>query len=208
VSSDRALAQPLERWLAALLATPGLTAIADPEEARRVHVEDALAAAPLVRAGPVVDVGSGGGSPGLPLAWAHPDLDVVLLESNRRKCEFLERASGDFPNVSVVRARAEEHGRGTGRDAYATAVARALAAPPTAVEWCLPLVRPGGRLVLYAAESPPDLDRVAAALGASGPEEVAVEGSARRRLLVFRKLGPTPDRFPRRIGAAKKRPLS
>jgi 16S rRNA (guanine527-N7)-methyltransferase len=198
----------LERWLEALLATPGLTAIGDPEEARRVHVDDALAAVSLLEDGPLVDVGSGGGSPGLPLAWARPDLDVVLVESSRRKCEFLERVAGDFPNVSVVRARAEEHGRGAGRDAYATAVARALAPPQVAAEWCLPLVRPGGVLVLYAGEQSLGLDRVAEAIGATGPEEVAVAGSTRRRLLVFRKVEPTPERFPRRTGAARKRPLA
>jgi 16S rRNA (guanine527-N7)-methyltransferase len=197
----------LDRWLEQLLATPGLTAIGDPEEARRVHVDDALAAVPLLEDGPLVDVGSGGGSPGLPLAWARPDLDVVLLEASRRKCAFLERAARDFTNVSVVCARAEEHGRGPGRDAYATAVARALAPPPVAAEWCLPLVRPGGVLVLYAGAASPGLDRVAAALGAGGPEEVAAEDSERRRLLVFRKLEPTPERFPRRPGVARKRPL-
>lgn len=197
----------LERWLEELIATPGLTAISSPEEARRVHVDDALAAVPLLEDGPLVDVGSGGGSPGLPLAWARPDVSVVLLESSRRKCAFLGRVARDFANVSVVCARAEEHGRGPGRDAYATAVARALAPPPVAVEWCLPLVRPGGVLVLYAGEPAPGLDAVAAALGARGPEEVAVEGSDRRRLLVFRKLEPTPERFPRRTGLARKRPL-
>lgn len=197
----------IERWLEALVTTPGLTAITDLEEARRVHVDGALVAVPLLADGPLVDVGSGGGSPGFPLAWARPDLDVVLLESSRRKCAFLERVASDFANVSVVCARAEEHGRGPGRDAYATAVARALAPAPVAAEWCLPLVRPGGVLVLYAGEPSPGLDRVAAALGASGPEEIAVEGSDRRRLLVFRKLEPTPERFPRRTGLARKRPL-
>jgi 16S rRNA (guanine527-N7)-methyltransferase len=190
-----------------LLATPGLTAITDPEEARRVHVDDALAAVSLLEDGPLVDVGSGGGSPGLPLAWERPDVDVVLLESSRRKCEFLERVTGELPNVSVVCARAEEHARGAGRDAYATAVARALAPPPVAAEWCLPLVRPGGVLVLYAGEQSPGLDRVAEAIGATGPEEVAVAESRRRRLLVFRKVEPTPERFPRRTGLARKRPL-
>lgn len=198
----------LERWLDALLATPGLTAVTQLEEARSVHVDGALAAVPLLEGGSLVDVGSGGGSPGLPLAWARPELDVTLLESSRRRCAFLERVAGGFANVSVVCARAEEHGRGAGRDAYATAVARALAPPPVAVEWCLPLVRPGGVLVLFAGEASEGLDRVASALGASGPEEIRVEGSDRRRLLVFRKLEPTPERFPRRTGLARKRPLA
>ena len=111
--------------------------------------------------------------------------------------------------MEVVWARAEEHAAGEGRDAYATALARALAAPPVAVEWCLPLVRPGGRLVLYAGEA--DEEQVARAseeVAGRLAEVVPVPGSERRRLLVVEKVGPTPERFPRRPGAAKKRPLA
>jgi 16S rRNA (guanine527-N7)-methyltransferase len=150
-----------------------------------------------------VDVGSGGGSPGLPLASAREDLGVVLLESQRRRCEFLREAAREFPNVSVVCARAEEHARAEGRDAYGSAVAQALAAPPTAAEWCLPLVRPGGLAVLLVGPSA-DTATVArvAALIAAEPEP------APPGLLVLRKTGPTPARFPRRPGMARKRPLA
>ena len=199
----------MERWLAALLATPGLTAIRDPDDARRVHVDDALAALELVGEGPVVDVGSGGGSPGIPLAAARPELRFVLLEATGKKCAFLRRWAGELPNAEVVCARAEEHAAGEGRDAYATAVARALAPPPVAVEWCLPLVRPGGRLVLYAGEDDDHAGARAAELVAGRlVRAVPVPGSERRRLLVFEKTGATPERFPRRPGAAKKRPLA
>jgi 16S rRNA (guanine527-N7)-methyltransferase len=199
----------LDRWLAALLSTPGLTAVSDPAEARSVHVEDALAAADLVEQGPVVDVGSGGGSPGLPLAAARPDLEFVLLEATAKKCAFLREAAREFPNVSVVCERAENHARGPGRDAYGTAVARALAAPPVALEWCLPLVRVGGRFVLYAGEAE-DARAAAAAqkLGARLGRVVPVPASERRRLLVFEKVEPTPPGFPRRSGIARKRPLA
>ena len=199
----------MERWLAALLATPGLTAIRDPDEARRVHVDDALAALELVVEGPVVDVGSGGGSPGIPLAAARPELRFALLEATGKKCAFLRRWAAELPNAEVVCARAEEHAAGEGRDAYAIALARALAPPPVAVEWCLPLVRPGGRLVLYAGE---DDERAAAAaaeqVAGRLADVVPVPGSERRRLLVFEKTGATPERFPRRPGAARKRPLA
>lgn len=199
----------VERWLAALLVTPGLTSVTDPAEARRVHVDDALAALALVEAGPVVDVGSGGGSPGLPLAAARPDLAVTLLESAARKCAFLSEHAAAFPNVHVVCARAEEHAAGPGRDAYATALARALAPPPVAVEWCLPLVAPGGRLVLYAGEADErQVEEAAAEVAGRLAQVVPVRGSARRRLLVVEKLGPTPERFPRRPGVARKRPLA
>ncbi len=198
----------LERWLEALVAAPGVTAVRDPAEARRVHLEDALAAAGLVGEGPVVDVGSGGGSPGIPIAAARPDLAVDLLEAQRRRCEFLSAEAAPFPNVRVVCVRAEEHGRGAGREAYGTAVAQALAPPPVALEWCLPLVRPGGRVILLAGEV--DLERAAAAaaeVGGGPPETVPLPGAERRRLLVIAKTGPTPERFPRRPGLARKRPL-
>ena len=198
----------LERWLAALVATPGLTAIADLAEARRVHVDDALAAADLLERGPVVDVGSGGGSPGIPLAAARSDLEFDLLEASAKKCAFLRAASVDFPNVSVVCARAEEHARGAGRDAYGAAVARALAPPPVALEWCLPLVAVGGLAVLYIGAPDERAGTVARKLGGGEERTIRVPGSERRHLLVVRKLEPTPPAFPRRPGAARKRPLA
>lgn len=199
----------LAKWVDALLSTPGLTSLTDHAEAWRSHVEDALAAADLLEGGPVVDVGSGGGSPGIPLAAARPDLHFFLLESNRRRCAFLETTALDFPNVSVVNARAEEHGLALGREAYAVALARALAPPPVALEWCLPLVRVGGVAVLYAGEA--DLERAAAVavqLGGSPPLTIPIAGSERKQLLVVRKDAATPPTFPRRAGMARKRPLA
>src|SRR5690348_18364904 len=102
-------------------------------------VDDALRALDLVRGfeGPIVDVGSGGGAPGIPLAHALPDREVTLLEASRRKCEFLERWTAELPNLRVVCGRAEEQAV----DAFGIAVAKALAPPPVAAEWCLPLDR-------------------------------------------------------------------
>lgn len=160
-------------------------------------------AAGLLDAGPVVDVGSGGGSPGIPLASARPELDFVLLESNRRKCAFLEEQAARFENVSVACERAEEHGAGSGRDAYGTAVARALAAPPVAAEWCLPLVRPGGRVVLFVGPTADTAAVSKAAVQVAGELEESPAG-----FVLLRKTGPTPERFPRRPGVAKKRPLA
>ena len=193
----------LDRWLDELVSTPGLTSVADPAEARRLHLDAALSAAPLLEDGPVVDVGSGGGSPGIPLAAARPDLRFDLLDSVRKKCDFLSRWADQFDNVSVVCARAEDLAREEGRDAYGTAVARALAAPPVAAEWCLPLLRPGGRAVLFVGPSA-DAEAVArAAREVAGELEETSPG-----FLLLRKTGPTPDRFPRRPGAARKRPLA
>jgi 16S rRNA (guanine527-N7)-methyltransferase len=177
--------------------------VRDRAEARRLHLEEPLAALPFLEDGPVVDVGSGGGSPGLPLAAARPDLPFALLESNGRKCRFLRAWAAELPNAEVVCARAEEHARGPGREAYGTALARALAPPPAAAEWCLPLVREGGRAIVFVG---PSVDEAAvaqaAALLAAEPE------SAPAGLLVLRKTGPIPARFPRRPGVARKRPLA
>jgi 16S rRNA (guanine527-N7)-methyltransferase len=191
----------LERWLAAVIETPGLTALKDPAEARRVLLDDALAGVEVVRRfeGPIVDVGSGGGTPGIPLAAALPDRDVTLLEAERRKTEFLERWTADLSNLHVVWGRAEEQPL----EVFGIALAKALAHPPVAAEWCLPLVREGGAVVLWVGPSA-DLDAVAeAAAHVAGEPEEAPSGFA-----VFRKTGPTPAGFPRRPGVARKRPLA
>ena len=179
----------------------GLTALKDPEEARRVLLEDALAGVELVRRfeGPIVDVGSGGGTPGIPLAAAFPEREVTLLEAERRKVDFLARWAEELPNLRVVWGRAEEQPV----ESHAVAVAKALAQPAVAVEWCLPLVRAGGGVVLWLGPSA-DLARVGRVAGRiSGALEDAPAGFA-----VIRKTGPTPAGFPRRVGVAKKRPLA
>jgi 16S rRNA (guanine527-N7)-methyltransferase len=191
----------LERWLEALIATPGLTAISNVETARRALVDDALKAAAVVRAasGTVIDVGSGGGSPGIPLAVELPDRRFTLLEAERRKCAFLTRQTQGLPTVEVVWGRAEEQPV----DTWGVALAKALAQPPVAAELCLPLVRPGGLAILWVGETADaaHVARVATRLAAElepGPAG----------LLVLRKQGPTPPGFPRRPGMAKKRPLA
>lgn len=191
----------LERWLEEVVATPGLTGLTSLEEARRVLLEDVLRAAPLVEAagGPAVDVGSGGGSPGIPLAVALPEIQFTLLETQQRKVRFLERAARDLPNVDVVWGRAEEQAV----DTFAVALAKALAQPPVATELCLPLVRPGGLALLWVGETAEReaVARVAELLG-------SVLESDADGLLALRKVAPTPQGFPRRPGMAKKRPLA
>jgi 16S rRNA (guanine527-N7)-methyltransferase len=166
-----------------------------------VLLEDSLRGVGVVAEldGPIVDVGSGGGAPGIPLAASLPEREVTLVEAERRKAEFLERWAPELPNLRVVWGRAEEQPV----DAYGVAVAKALAPPPVAAEWCLPLVRPGGGVVLWvgptaAAET---VRRVGAQLAAE--LEPAPPG-----FLVLRKTGSTPPGFPRRTGVAKKRPLA
>lgn len=181
--------------------TPGLTALRDPAEARRALLDDALAGLDLVRRfeGAIVDVGSGGGTPGLPLAASLPDREVTLLEAERRKVEFLQQWTAELPNLRVVWGRAEEQPL----EQFGVAVAKALAPPPVAVEWCLPLVARGGGVVLWIGPSA-EVDRIAAAAArVAGELEDTPPGFA-----VIRKTGSTPPGFPRRAGMAKKRPLA
>jgi 16S rRNA (guanine527-N7)-methyltransferase len=191
----------LERWLQEVLETPGLTAIREPDEAWSMLVADAFRGVGTVREleGRIVDVGSGNGSPGIPLAASLPEREVTLLESSRRKCAFLERVAGDFPNVHVVCGRAEEQET----DVFGVATAKALASPPVALEWVLPLVRPGGAAVLWLGPAV-DLEQLAKVSEqlAGGPPE------NRAGLVVVPKIGPTPGGFPRRPGVARKRPLA
>jgi len=191
----------LDRWLAAVLATPGLTALRDADEARRVLLDDALRGLGLVAAerGPIVDVGSGGGTPGIPLAVSLPDREVTLLEAERRKCDFLARWAAELPNLHVLRGRAEEQPP----EAYGVAVAKALAEPVVAAEWCLPLVREGGAVVLWVGPSADPVRVASAAERLAGRLEEAPPG-----FLLIRKTGPTPPGFPRRAGMARKRPLA
>lgn len=191
--------ESLRLWLAALLSTPGLTALTTFAEAREMLLEDSLRGVEVVRRfpGSIVDVGSGGGVPGIPLAVSLPDRELTLLEANGRKCEFLRTWAP--PNATVVQGRAEEQEV----EAHGVAVAKALAPPAVAAEWSLPLVRTGGAAILWLGPSADlqGLGRAAAALGG----ELA---SASDGLAVLRKVRPTPEGFPRRTGVARKRPLA
>jgi 16S rRNA (guanine527-N7)-methyltransferase len=164
-----------------------------------------------------IDVGSGAGFPGLPLAIAFPSLRVALLEATGKKARFLERVVGllRLSRVTTVNARAEEAARDPAhRDAYDLAVARALAPLPVALELCLPFVRPAGRLVLpRGTDLPAQLDDGVAAARELGADLLPIHPvelldlPPHRTLVVAEKRLPTAQRYPRRVGVAAKRPL-
>ena len=149
------------------------------------------------------------------LAIARPDLEVVLLEARKRKCEFIEEAARSaHTRARVVNERAEVAGRGEMRDSFDVATARAVAAMPVALEYCLPFVTPGGRAILLSTlESDEDLEALAPAaraLGGGDPRWRSVTESdtdPRRGVLVVDKVERTPEEYPRRTGVPKKRPL-
>lgn len=193
------------------------TAVSSPERAVNAHVADSLAALQLqvVRAArTIVDVGAGAGFPGLALAVAVAEGNVRLVESQSRKCAFLRSVIADVgvENARVVCARAENWREGEGE--HDLAVARAVAAQPVVLEYAAPLLRLGGALVDWRgrrAKGEEDAAlRAAAELGLRRLEVRAVEpfaGAAEHHLHLYLKVGDTPERFPRRAGMARKRPL-
>jgi 16S rRNA (guanine527-N7)-methyltransferase len=194
------------------------TSVREPERAIDVHLADSLVALELevVRgAEAIVEIGAGAGFPGLPLAVALPQSDVTLVDSQARKCAFIERIKADagIDNASVVCARVEEWPEGIG--GHDLVLARAVAAQPVVLEYAAPLLRLGGVLVDWRGRR--DSGEEQAALVAAerlGLERESIrrvepfEGVRDHNLHVYLKDRETPDEFPRRAGTARKKPLA
>ncbi|MGI9539403.1 MAG: 16S rRNA (guanine(527)-N(7))-methyltransferase RsmG [Miltoncostaeaceae bacterium] len=201
----------------ALLAQPhNLTSIGTLSEAIDRHLADSLSVLTLPEIADTpdfLDLGSGGGFPGLPLAAARPGVAVTLVESSRKKAEWLERASARFPNVRVVPERSETLALHE-RERSSTVGVRAVASPPAALELAAPLVRPSGTAVLWRGRrDAADIaagDRAAEALGFDSAivSDVAPFPAAQRHFLIYRKTDPTDPSYPRRPGRATSRPLA
>ena len=201
-----------------------LTAITDPVGVAVKHFADSLTVAPLLPAGEftLIDVGTGAGFPGVPLALLRPDCRLTLLDSLNKRLVFLEEVCRqlDLP-VTLIHARAEEGGRRPDlREQYDVAVARAVAAMPVLCEYCLPFVRVGGR---FLALKGPDADRERAeasrGIGVLGGKVAGVTAFAlpkepldgvepmEWRLIRVDKVRPTPTAYPRPSAKIAKRPL-
>lgn len=164
-----------------------------------------------------IDVGSGAGLPGLVLALGMPESRGTLLEATGKKAEFLRQAVaalGLGPRIQVVQGRAEDWGRGPGRERYAVAVARAVAPARVLAEYLIPLVEDGGLAVMMKGrQAETELAEAGHALEVLGAHVEGItalalpEGLGERRLVVLRKTRPTPPTYPRRPGMPEKRPL-
>lgn len=232
MGSERRLASLVERYALSERAREQLAALAellstDPAAATTVrdldrvlddHIADSLVAlglSELAGAATIADLGSGAGVPGLPLAIALPAAHVSLVESNGRKHAFIERALSvcQISNGRAVHSRVETWT--AGRERHDVVTARALAPLPVVAEYAAPLLRIGGSLIVWRGRR--DLDeeaagaRAGAKLGLAPASPLPVHpyaGTRHRHLQVMTKVAPTPPRFPRRPGAARKRPLS
>ncbi|MCZ7570910.1 MAG: 16S rRNA (guanine(527)-N(7))-methyltransferase RsmG [Ardenticatenaceae bacterium] len=201
-----------------------LTAIVEPQEVVTKHFMDSLSVLavlrpPLAAAPPaVIDVGTGGGFPGIPLKIARPEWRVTLLEATRKKTGFLAMVVRELglEGVTIVWGRAEEVAHEPGqREVYDAAVARAVAELAALAELCLPFVRLGGQFVAQkGARVDEEVDRASRALELLGGRLVAIERlevpglvGEERALVAIKKVAPTPAKYPRRAGMPVKRPL-
>ena len=192
---------------------PGLVARPD-----RALLDDSLVLLDFLPLGPlrVIDVGSGGGLPGLPLKLARPELRLTLLEANQRKAAFLVQATAQLGlrDVEVVALRAEDAGReARHREAYDFALARALAPMRVLVELCLPFVAVGGRLLAMKADALAEAEAARGVIERLGGELVAVTPAASEarslgQVVVVGKVRATPPEYPRRAGVPGRRPLA
>jgi len=192
-----------------------LTAIIAPEEIKTKHFEDSLS---LLKAidltdQSVIDIGAGAGFPGVPLKIKCPDIKLTLVEATKKKVEFLEHLveALNLKDVEVIWGRAEEVAKDK-REQYDIAVSRAVAELSTLSEWCLPFVKVGGLFVAYKTSNTESeikkAEKAIEALGGKIKEIKRLEvGIIKRSLIIIEKKAPTPARFPRRPGIAKKRPL-
>lgn len=173
-----------------------------------VEVEELLRVAAPSPHSSVVDIGSGGGVPGIVIAILRPDLSVTLLDSDRRKTAFLDHVAGllCLSGVSVEALRAEDAGRREGmRERFDLATSRATARPPVLCELALPLLRVGGSLSALVADAPAARSACAAAAlacGGDGPEAPA------NGVLRVTKVAPTPEDYPRRPGIPNRHPIT
>ena len=193
-----------------------LTSITDPIEMTLRHVMDPLSFVKLglLKSGTLLDVGSGGGTPGIPLAIAVDHLLVTLNEPMQKRCDFLEFATKDLPNVSILRGRAEDLARGLLRESFDYLTARAVAPLNTLAELCLPYLRVGGYfLPMKGRNIQEELDEAENAIALLGGvlEDIKYYSipneDINRSILVIRKARQTDQIYPRRTAKMKRNPL-
>jgi 16S rRNA (guanine527-N7)-methyltransferase len=210
------LAQYIDLLLAAN-ARMNLTRIESVDEANVNHIGDALTLLPHLPKSPhaLADVGSGGGVPGVPLAIARPDARLTLIEATKKKAAFLRETiqTLQLTNVNVLDERAEDIGRGTERESFDVAVARAVGTIDWLAEWCLPLVRVGGKML--AMKGPKANDELPAAQdtirvlggGQAVVNAVSLPGAEHHVIVEIPKIRKSDARYPRPATAAKGKPI-
>lgn len=194
-----------------------LTAITEPRDVAALHLLDSLALVGMagLERQSVVDVGTGAGFPGVPLAIARPELCVTLLDSLGKRVDFLRESCGKLglENVECVHGRAEEYAL-EHREEFDAAVSRAVAALPVLCELCLPMVKVGGQfLAMKSSHTEEEIGQAKAAISLLGGhirevrDYVIPTTDVVHRVVIVEKRSPTPRKYPRRFAQIKKQPL-
>lgn len=210
----------LSRYLDLLFeanARMNLTRITDRAAAELQHIGDSLTVLPHLPPGAirVADVGSGGGVPGIPLAIARPDATLLLIESTKKKANFLKQTieSLGLKNVSVSEWRAEDVGHSNSRETFDVCLARAVATLSWLAEWCLPLAKKGGKMLALkgpkVADELPEAKRTIKVAGGGEPviHPVHLPGTEHRVIVEIPKIARSDKRLPRPATQAKGKPL-
>ena len=209
------------RYLDLLLAANqemNLTRIVDRAAAEVGHIGDSLTLLAWLPAGPMrlADVGSGGGVPGIPMAIARPDIAVTLIDSTRKKAEFLTWLAGELGlhNVQVLHRRVEEAGRDKQtRESFDIVAVRAVGTLNWLAEWCLPLLKVGGKMLAMkgpkASEELPLAEHAIRLMGGASPDvrPADLPGANSHVIIEIAKKSPTPAAYPRHPSVAKGKPL-
>ena len=194
-----------------------LTAIREDDDIIKKHFLDSLSVLSAIpkNTQTVIDVGTGAGFPGLPIAIAEPNISVTLLESSDKKVEFLKHIVSklELKNVIVLSGRAEDGGKNLShREKYDVATARAVANLATLAEYLLPFIRIGGKMIAQKSAETPEIDGAKNAIEILGGGNlqiipIIIRDLEPRNLIVIEKIKSTPSEYPRRIGVPSKKPL-
>lgn len=195
-----------------------LTAITEPKEVKIKHFLDSICGESAFSVGAnVVEIGSGAGFPSIPLKIVREDLFFTLIESTGKKCDFLHKVVDNLrlKNVTVLNIRAEEAGKVDNlREKFDFCTARAVARLNTLAEYCLPLVKVGGKMIAYKGQDEEEFAQAKGAVRLLGGGKIFAEryelpeGMGKRAILSCEKISPTPAKYPRGNGKERSKPLS
>ena len=191
-----------------------LTAITEKEEVYKKHFIDSVINVDKLVGKMLIDVGSGGGFPAIPIKIMRPDIDVTLLEATGKKCDFLKIVIEELglKNIRVVNGRAEDLGKDKDfRECFDICSARAVARLNTLCEYCMPFVKVGGYFVSYKGNAKEELEESASAIKILGGEVEKADfyslDDAGRSLIYIKKVKNTDKKYPRGQGKERKNPL-
>jgi len=193
-----------------------LTSILEPEEIETKHFLDCMPAAQLCREGDsIADVGTGAGFPGVVMKIMRPQIDITLIDSLDKRLTFLAEVGRQLGlSMNYIHTRAEDAGHAESlREHFSATTARAVAPLNVLAEYCLPLTRVGGRLIAMKGRSAADeVESARAAIellggSISSEKEFTLSDGSERQIIVIDKVSATPEKYPRRANAIKKKPL-